>query len=92
MRVPITIIDRHTHLSQIDAEKLFWAWYIFHIKKKLLQSQEELCEESLILKWVNWEIENINVILPFKKISKVEVFESDKKILWNPSNESNYCW
>lgn len=93
MRIPITIIDRHAHLSKIDAEKLFWAWYIFHIKKDLLQSQEKLCEENLILKWVNWEIENINVILPFKKVSKVEIFESDKKILWNPANKtSNYCW
>lgn len=93
MRVPISIIDRHVHLSQIDAEKLFWAWYIFHIKKDLLQSQEKLCEENLILKWANWEIKNINVILPFKKISKVEVFGLDKEILWKQSNDSyTYCW
>ena len=93
MRVPITIIDRHAHLSKIDAEKLFWGGYVFHVKKDLFQSQEKLCEESLILKWVNGKIESINIVLPFKKISKVEVFESDQEILWNQSNRSsNYCW
>ena len=83
MRVPITIIDRHVHLSKIDADKLFWFGYKFHIKKKLVQPLENLCEETLVFKWANWEIENIQIILPFKKETQLELFESDKKILWD---------
>lgn len=91
MRVPISIIDRHVHLSQIDADKLFWSGYKFHIRKKLVQPLENLCEETLIFKWVNGEIENIQIIFPFKKETQLELFESDKKII-RDSDIWEYVW
>ena len=91
MRVPITIIDRHVHLSKIDADKLFWSGYKFHIKKKLVQPLENLCEETLIFRWINGEIENIQIVLPFKKETQLELFESDKKII-KDSDIWEYVW
>jgi propanediol utilization protein len=81
MRVPITIIDRHIHLSQIDADKLFWKWYNFSTKKKLLQSNEFICYETVNLKQKSWIIKDIHVILPFRKYTEVEIFKSDN-IWW----------
>ncbi len=82
MRVPITIFDRHIHLSQIHAEQLFGKWYNFKIKKKCIQPREYITQETLIFKWDNWQIENIQIILPFRKNTQVELFDSDKEILW----------
>ena len=82
MRVPITIFDRHIHLSKYDAEKLFWGTYKFTTKKKCVRADEFECNETLDLKWKNWEIKNISIILPFRKNTQVELFESDRIALW----------
>lgn len=91
MRVPITIFDRHIHLSELDSEKLFWKWYKFNIKKNCIQPWKFIAKETLTIKWKYWEIKNIDIILPFRKITQVEVFKSDGNILWQniPERFSN---
>lgn len=82
MRVSIYVQNRHIHLSQIDAEKLFGKGYVFSIEKKLTQPWEYITSEKLTIKWKNWIIENVDIVLPFRKFTQVEISESDNKILW----------
>lgn len=82
MRVPVYILDRHIHLSKLDSEKLFWKWYIFWKEKKFTQPWEYIATEKVKIQWPKWEIENIDILLPFRKCTQIEIFESDNKILW----------
>ena len=82
MRVPVYVLDRHIHLSKLDSEKLFWKWYIFEKEKIFTQPWEYFAKEKLKIVWTKWEIENVNILLPFRKNSQREIFESDNEILW----------
>lgn len=82
MRVPVYVQNRHIHLSQIDAEKLFGKWYIFSKEKNLTQPWEYIIKEKLTIKWKIWIIENIDIVLPFRKFTQVEISDFDNNILW----------
>lgn len=82
MRVPVYVQNRHIHLSQIDANKLFWKWYEFCIEKKFTQPWEFFAKEKIKIKWPSWEIDNVDIILPMRKETQVEIFLSDNEILW----------
>ena len=82
MRVPVYIQKKHIHLAQIDAEKLFGKWYVFWIEKKFTQPWEYFTKEKLIIKWPKWDIENVNIIMPFRKFTQVEISPSDGETLW----------
>ena len=88
MRVPVYIQPRHIHLSQIDAEKLFGKGYVFWIKKKFTQPWEYFTKEKLTIKWPKWEIENVDVIMPFRKFTQIEIPPSDNNILWINTKET----
>lgn len=82
MRVPVYVQKKHIHLSQIDAEKLFGKWYVFEIEKQFTQPWEYFTKEKLTIRWPNWIIENVDIIMPFRKFTQVEISPSDNKILW----------
>lgn len=82
MRVPVYIQKRHIHLSQIDAEKLFGKGYVFLLKKKFTQPWEYFTQETITIKGSEWQIENVDIIMPYRKFTQVEISESDNKILW----------
>jgi putative phosphotransacetylase len=82
MRVPIWISNRHIHLSKIDAEKLFGAWYEFTKIKNLSQPWRFACQEVVSLKWPKWQIDNVRIIWPFRKATQVEILLWDNYVLW----------
>ena len=82
MRVPVYVQPRHIHLSQIDAEKLFGKWYVFWIEKQFTQPWEYFTKEKLTIKWPKWEIKNLDIIMPFRKFTQVEISPSDNEVLW----------
>ena len=82
MRVPVYIQKKHIHLSQIEAEKLFGKWYVFWTENQFTQPWEYFAKEKLTIKWPKWEINNINIIMPFRKFTQVEISSSDNYILW----------
>lgn len=82
MRVPVYVLDRHVHLSKLDSEKLFWKWYVFEKEKKFTQPWDFFAKEKVKTVWTIWEIENVNILLPFRKNTQVEMFESDNEVLW----------
>lgn len=88
MRVPVYIQPRHIHLSQIEAEKLFGKWYVFWVEKKFTQPWEYFTKEKLIIKWPKWLIENVDIIMPFRKFTQVEIYPSDNEILWIKAKET----
>ena len=75
------VLDRHIHLSKLDSEKLFWKWYVFEKEKNFTQPWEFFAKEKLEIVWAKWEIEDVEIILPFRKSTQVEICESDNEIL-----------
>jgi putative phosphotransacetylase len=88
MRVPVYIQKKHIHLSQIEAEKLFGKWYVFWIEKQFTQPWEYFTKEKLTIKWPKWTITDIDIIMPFRKFTQVEISPSDNKILWINAKET----
>ena len=82
MRVPVYVQPRHIHLSQIDSEKLFGKWYVFEVEKHFTQPWEYFTKEKLTIKWPKWEIENLDIIMPFRKFTQIEISPSDNERLW----------
>lgn len=82
VRVPIWISNRHIHLSEVDAYKLFGKWYKFKILKELSQPWQFACEEVVTLKWPKWEIKNVRILWPIRKQTQVEISVSDWFALW----------
>ena len=88
MRVPVYIQPTHIHLSQIDADKLFGKWYIFGVKKQFTQPWEYFTKETLVIKWPKGEIKDVNIIMPFRKFTQVEISQSENSILWINAKET----
>ena len=88
MRVPVYIQKKHIHLSQIESEKLFGKWYVFWIEKQFTQPWEYITKEKLTIKWPKWEINNIDIIMPFRKFTQVEISPSDNELLWINAKET----
>lgn len=82
MRVPVSISNRHTHLSAKDIESLFWKWYICKELKKLSQPWEVAYEETVTIKWPKGEIKNVRVLWPARKQTQVEIMMWDNYTLW----------
>jgi len=82
MRVPIGISNRHVHLSQADVERLFGKWYQLQKLRNISQPWQFACQETVTLQWPRWNIENVRVVWPVRKISQVEIMLWDNYILW----------
>lgn len=77
MRIPIWISNRHIHLSQIDAEKLFWKWYEFSVLKELSQPGQYAYQETVSLKGPKWQIDWVRILGPCRKQTQVELLLAD---------------
>jgi len=81
VRIPIWISNRHVHLSQIDADKLFGKWHVFETLKDLTQPGEKATKDVLILQWPKWKIEHVRVLMPVRKFTQVELMIGDTFVL-----------
>jgi propanediol utilization protein len=82
MRVPIWVSNRHVHLSQIDAQKLFGKWYEMKLLKNLSQPWQFSCEETISIKWPKWQIDKVRILWPYRKETQVEIMAWDNYVLW----------
>lgn len=82
MRVPVSISNRHTHLSAKDIESLFWKEYVCKVAKQLSQPGEVAYEETVTIKWPKGEIKNVRVLWPARKQTQVEIMMGDNYTLW----------
>jgi len=77
MRLSIGISNRHLHLSQEDANTLFWANYECKKIKDLSQPGQYACEEAVTIKWPKGEIWGVRVLGPYRKFTQVEILAGD---------------
>lgn len=77
MRIPIWISNRHIHLSQIDAEKLFGKEYQFTTIKELSQPWQYACQETVSLRWPKGQIDGVRILGPFRKFTQAEILVAD---------------
>lgn len=90
--MPISISNRHLHLSEADSNTLFGVGYEFKTIKDLSQPWQFACEETLTIKWPKWEILGVRILWPFRKFTQVEILQSDTYKLGSkaPLRESWY--
>ena len=62
VRIPISISNRHIHLSEADANTLFGTGYPFKEIKKLSQPGQFACEETLTIKSPKGEINGVRIL------------------------------
>jgi propanediol utilization protein len=84
VRIPIGISNRHVHLSQIDADKLFWKGHVFEAMKDLTQPGERATKDTITIQWPKGEIEHVRVLMPVRKFTQVEVMIGDTFVLGIP--------
>ena len=82
MRVPVWISNRHIHLSQADADKLFGKNHEFKILKELSQPGQFAYEEVVTLVGPKGSIAKVRVLGPCRKETQVEVSLTDTFALW----------
>lgn len=85
MRVPVWISNRHIHLSQADADKLFGKNYEFKILKELSQPGQFAYEEVVTLLGPKWPINKVRILGPCRKETQVEVSLTDTFVLGVPA-------
>ena len=76
-RVPVGISNRHIHLSQTDAEKLFGASYQFTIKKELTQPWQHAYNETVTIVGPKGSIEKVRILGPWRNQTQIEVLLGD---------------
>ncbi|HCB51753.1 TPA: phosphate propanoyltransferase [Patescibacteria group bacterium] len=69
--------NRHIHLSQIDAEKLFGKGYEYKKMKDLSQPGQYACEECVSIKGPKGQIDGVRILGPYRKMTQVEVLLAD---------------
>ncbi len=82
INIPIWISNRHIHLSQKDANILFWTWYKFEILKELKQKWEYAYKEIVSIVGTKWTIEKVRILWPFRKETQLELLTQDLYKLW----------
>ena len=85
MRVPIWVSNRHIHLTQADANTLFWSNHELVKIKDLSQPGQFAAEECVIIKWPKSEIAKVRVLGPYRKQTQIEVMAGDTVKLWTPA-------
>ena len=82
MRVPIWVSNRHIHLTQADANTLFWSNHELVKIKDLSQPGQYAAEECVIIKGPKSEIGKVRVLGPYRKQTQVEIMAWDAVKLW----------
>jgi len=75
-KVRIMMSNRHIHLTEADKEVLFGEGYQLTVKNQITETVAAV-NETVILRGPRGEIENVRILLPFRKKTQVEVLRSD---------------
>lgn len=75
--VPVGISARHVHLSKEDAALLFGPDHQLRPRNELYQKGQYAAEESVTLVGPRNVIRQVRVLLPFRKLTQVEVSRTD---------------
>lgn len=82
MKLPVSLSNRHIHLSKQDTEILFWEWYELQHLKDLSQPWQFACQEVVTIKWPKSEIAKVRILWPYREQTQVEILMWDNYKLW----------
>ncbi len=77
MKLPVSLSNRHIHLSKTDAEILFWEWHELTNLKELSQPGQFACEEVVTIKGPKSEIGKVRVLGPYRNQTQIEILMWD---------------
>ena len=77
MKTPISMSNRHIHLSQEDANILFGNNYELTPIKELSQPGQFASEEIVTIKGPKWEINKVRILWPYRLQTQVEILMWD---------------
>lgn len=75
--IPVGVSNRHIHLSQMDADRLFGPGYEFQNLKPLSQTGQYAYQECLLVAGPKGVIEKVRILGPVRGDSQVELLTSD---------------
>ena len=77
MEIPVSMSNRHIHLSQKDANALFGDNHELTSIKELSQPGQFAAEEVVTIKWPKWEINKVRVLWPYRAQTQIEILMGD---------------
>lgn len=81
IKIPVGVSNRHVHLTKEDVNILFGEGYELTKKRDLSQIGQFACEEVVLLKNNDKEIEHVRVLGPVRGYTQVEIMKSDADYL-----------
>lgn len=76
-KIPIGVSNRHIHVSQEDLEVLFGKGYQLTKKADLKQPGQYASNETVTIRGVKGEFENVRILGPTRAVSQVEISKTD---------------
>lgn len=73
MRIPLSVSNRHIHLSKLAVERLFGPDYKLTKLKPLSQPGQYACNETVTLIGPKGKIDRVRVLGPIRKVNQVEI-------------------
>lgn len=81
MKIKVGVSNRHIHLNQEDADKLFGKNYQFTKRNDLTQPGEYACEEVVKISTDKYVFPYVRVLGPLREYTQVEVSSDDALLL-----------
>jgi propanediol utilization protein len=81
LRIPVTVSERHVHLTQDVIEQLFCDRYQLHEKSRASQPTQFAAQELVTLVGPRGRLPNVRVIGPPRSDNQVEISHSDARLL-----------
>lgn len=81
MLIPVTVSNRHIHLTRQHVEQLFGSGAVLTLRNELFQPGQFACEETVTIEGPRGSIGKVRVLGPERSTSQVEISMADARAL-----------